>query len=155
MGYNILAEPGGVATPSRDALLGLEEKEMLPFFEHLQEATVVKRFLDELEKNPRRTLGVLAVVLCLTGAGVKAVGERSAPPGALAELPTVPAQFAPDGTLEKLPEAKAAEEVLAQTLSRNERRHQAVMNEIRSRADDAEVTEREIQLLNDSGKVSH
>jgi hypothetical protein len=129
---------------------------MLPFFEQLQEATILKRFLDEFEKNPRRTIGALVIVVCLAGAGATvAFGEPSPPPRPLSELPSTEPKISPDGTLERLPEPRAAEAALSHTLAQNERRHQAVLEEFRSRSDDAEVTERDIKLLNDSGKVTY
>ena len=94
---------------------------MLPFSEQLQEATILKRFLDEFEKNPKRTIGALIAVVCLTGAGAKAVlGDPSPPFKNLSELPSSEPKTTPEGVLERLPEPKSAEEALTHTLSRNE-----------------------------------
>lgn len=125
-------------------------------FDQLQQATILKRFLDELEKNPKRTLGALAAVLLLTGAGVNAT-YRSGPAvnRPLSELPPVPATQEKNGTFNSLPQPKVAEAVLVSTLTSEVKRHSAILNELNSRKDNAPVTEREIRLLNETGQVSH
>lgn len=129
---------------------------MLPFIEHLQEATIVKKFLDELQKNPSRTLFALAAVLLLTGAGVMAAYRTTTgtrPP--LSQLPTEPARQGPGGKYDALPQAKEAERELAATLNAERQRHEAILQELGSRKDNAPVTEREVRLVNESGVVTH
>lgn len=131
---------------------------MPALIELLRDATAVKKFLDELEKNPGRTLLAVAAVLLLTGAGVQAVMASVNPspnPTRLSELPTDPARFAPDGTLLALPEPRQANDALELTLAQNRERSASVEATLHSREPEAPVTEREIQILNESGKVTY
>ena len=130
---------------------------MSEFIDILSEATVVKKFLDELEKNPRRTLMAVAAVLLLTGAGIRAALATGSPnaPLILSELPSEPAKYSPDGKLLRLPEPRLANEALGRTLDAQRARNSDVESEINSREPNAPVTEREINIIYDSGKVSY
>lgn len=125
-------------------------------FDLLQQATILKRFLDELEKNPKRTLGALAAVMLLTGAGVSAAYRSGTTVNRpLSELTVVPATQEQNGTFKSLPLAKEAEAALVSTLTSEEKRHNAILSELNARKDNAPVTAREIRLLNETGQVRH
>jgi hypothetical protein len=132
---------------------------MLPLFEHLQEAVALKRFLDELKKNPLRTLLALAAVFLVSGGAVHAAyqaasGPAAAPP-VLSTLPTQPAQPGADGTLTSLPYPAAAEAALQATQAETEARQQQLAQQLASRPADAAPSAEEIRLLNESGQVHY
>lgn len=132
---------------------------MLPLFEHLQEAVALKRFLDELKKNPLRTLLALAAVFLVSGGAVHAAyqaasGPIAAPP-VLSTLPTQPAQPDADGTLTSLPYPAAAEAALQATQAETAARRQQLAQQLASRPADAAPSAEEIRLLNESGQVHY
>lgn len=132
---------------------------MLPLFDHLQEAVALKRFLDEFEKNPKRTVMALAAVLLIAGGGAHAAYQAasrspSAVP-ALSTLPGEPPRLASDGTLESLPYPAAAEAALQTTLAENAARQQALAEQLASRPADAAPDAEEIRLLSESGQVHY
>ena len=129
---------------------------MTMIFDWLQQATILKRFLDELERSPKRTLGALAAVVLLTGAGATAAyrsGTTKQRP--LSDLPTVPAVQTQEGKFIALPQPVAAEAALQATLSSENKRNNEILSELNARKENAPVTEREVRLLNETGQVSH
>ncbi|WP_147693130.1 hypothetical protein [Vogesella mureinivorans] len=132
---------------------------MLPLFEHLQEAVALKRFLEELKKNPLRTLLALAAVFLVSGGAVNAAyqaasGPAAAPP-VLSTLPTQPAQPGADGTLTSLPYPAAAEAALQAIQAETAARRQQLAQQLASRPADAAPSAEEIRLLNESGQVHY
>jgi hypothetical protein len=129
---------------------------VLTIFDHIQEATVLKRFLDELEKNPKRALGSLAAVLLLTGFGAAAAfREPRAPPTPLTKMAVEPARIGPNGLIQALPQPLQANRHMTATSADEQRRHETVMIELNGRKDNDPVTEREVRLLNESGRVTY
>lgn len=128
---------------------------MSTFFEFLHDATILKKFIDELEKNPKRTLGALAVVVLLTGAGITTAFTKSGGGSTrLSERPKSPPTMNPDGTYENLPQAVEAEKQLQATLESDLQRHESVNRQLNSRKDNAPVTDDEIKIINETGRVT-
>ena len=132
---------------------------MLPLFEHLQEAVALKRFLDEFEKNPRRTsLALAAVCLIAVGgahAAYQAASSNASPPPVLSTLPSEPPRLTSDGALESLPYPAAAEAALQATLAANAVHAQQLGQALASRPVDAPMTEDEARQLSASGQVRY
>lgn len=132
---------------------------MLPLFEHLQEAIALKRFLDELEKHPKRTLLALGISLLLAGtlanAAYQAASPSTPPATTLSQQPASPATPNTDGTLPALPYPAAAEAALQGTLADNAARAQQLAQALASRPADDPITAEEARLLSESGQVRY
>ncbi|MEQ1512351.1 MAG: hypothetical protein ABL934_06675 [Lysobacteraceae bacterium] len=127
---------------------------MTPFFDWLQQATIIKRALDEYEKNPQRMLfAMVLALLCAAGAGGAAYKHAEPPPNPVDSVSVGPPVFDSNGMITALPQSADAERRLVETLRKNEADNESVLALLEQRQDDADVTQQEIDMVGRTGQV--
>ncbi len=127
---------------------------MTPFFEWLQQATIIKRALDEYEKNPQRMLfAMMLALLCSAGGGVAAYKHAEPAQNTVDSVPVEPPVFDSNGMITALPQSTGAEKRLIETLRKNEADNESVLALLEQRQDDADVTQQEIDMVGQTGQV--